>query len=207
MHNTFDTTVLLSRIIKDRHKERVMEALNNIPNNRLKILNEVFLESAEVVQKKTERALKNIQETLKEHCSDKGILLPDAQWEDIHAAIENAKLKANHRDEGFYKLLIDNLSVAKKIDSSPMTVFSPYLGKAVEEYRKKIEDVFGSSMDNLLIVVLDEDLTLRDEIESIISERVPTLCAENRNRDLKIISELFISSKYADENKIDFLFI
>jgi hypothetical protein len=52
-----DTTVVLGRILNDRHGTRSRAVLNEIPNVRIRILFEVYLEAQSVIEKKAELVL------------------------------------------------------------------------------------------------------------------------------------------------------
>jgi len=209
MDNTPDTTVVLGRILNERNSKRAHEALNKIPNARVKILFEVHLETFEVVQKKAAYALFLVQQAFNELATEKNKLPEEIDWKDISEIMTRARKLAKYRSEGFFNCMDDFLEFVKYYVPHPYQSLAMVNDDILRSSKERYKAAFGIiKMDDILIADLTkEEEGLRLVIDELLRKNAPSLCEENRSRDLKIVGQLFACSKKAHESTLNFIVI
>ena len=208
--HTPDTTIILGRILSDRHSARSSAVLNEIPNSRIRILYEVYLETQSVIEKKAEIALWYVQSAFREVSKEKGVDPADLRWDDIPEILKKARSLSHDRNEGFFDSMEDFIDFIKdNMVYHPYDSLSAAYQNIIRSYKEKIRTSFGvQKIDQILVSeeTIEED-ELRNELESVFRKHVPSLVRNKRDRDLKIVCQLFACSKNAHESTFNFIII
>jgi len=208
--HTPDTTIILGRILNDRHGSRSSAVLNEIPNSRIRLLNEVYLETQSVIEKKAEFALSYLQRAFKEVSTEKGIDPADLAWEDVPEILKKARFLAHDRNEGFFDSMEEFIDFVKQnMVYHPYDSLSAAYQNIIRSNKEKIRTIFGvQKIDQILVneETIEED-ELRMEVESLLKGQIPSLSEKERDRDLRIVCQLFACSKKAHESTFNFIII
>ncbi|HNU35370.1 MAG TPA: hypothetical protein PKJ15_02130 [Methanomassiliicoccales archaeon] len=205
-----DTTVVLGRILNDRHGARSRAVLNDIPNSRIRILYEVYLEVQSVIQKKAEIALSYAQQAYREVAKEKGMDPANLSWDDMPEILKKARALAHDRNEGFFDGMDDFIDfIRRNMAYHPYDSLHLAYLSIVRSSNEAIRTTFGVQKIEQILVseeTIEED-EVRNEVESLIRTHVPSLESKKRDRDLKIVCQLFACSKKAHESTFNFIII
>lgn len=208
--HTPDTTVVLGRILNDRLGSRSYTVLNEIPNSRIRILYEVYLETQSVIEKKAEFALFYVQTAFREVSIERNVDPADLTWDDIPEILRKARYLAHNRNEGFFDSMEEFIDfIRRNMVYHPYDSLSAAYSNIIRENKEKIGTSFGvPNVDQILVSeeTIEED-ELRNDVESLIRSQVTSLSECKRERDLKIVCQLFACSKKAHESAFNFIII
>jgi hypothetical protein len=205
-----DSTIVLGRILDDRHGARSSAVLNEIPNSRIRILYEVYQEVQSVIEKKAEFALTYAQKAYIEVAKEKGIDPADLGWDDMPTILKKARLMAHGRNEGFFNSMDDFIDfIRHNMAYRPYDSLQVAYLNMVISNKENIRKTFGVQKIAQILVseeTIEED-EVRNDVESLIRKHVPSLGGKKRDRDLKIICQLFACSKKAHQSTFNFIVI
>ncbi|HQN75633.1 MAG TPA: hypothetical protein PLR51_00445 [Methanomassiliicoccales archaeon] len=205
-----DSTLVLGRILDDRHSARSRAVLNEIPNSRIRILYEVYQEVQSVIEKKAEFALAYTQNAYLEVAKSKGIDPANLGWDDMPEILSKARTLAHGRNEGFFDGMDAFIDfVRQNMAYRPYDSLRLAYLNIVMTNKEKIRTTFGAQKIEQILVsetTVEED-EVRNNVESLIRTNIPSLEGKKRERDLRIICQLFACSKRAHESTFNFIII
>ncbi len=208
--HTPDTTLVLGRILNDRHSARSSAVLNEIPNSRIRILYEVYLETQSVIENKAELALFYVQKAFREVSIEKEIDPAQLTWDDVPEILKKARFLAHDRNEGFFDSMEEFIDFVKQnMVYHPYDSLSAAYHNIIRSNKEMIRTSFGAQKIEQILVseeTIEED-ELRKEVELLIKRQVPSLGEIDRDRDLKIVCQLFACSKKAHQSTFNFIII
>lgn len=204
-----DTTVVLGRILNDRHGTRSKAVLNEILNVRIRILFEVYLEAQSVIEKKAELVLSYVKNAFSEVAAGKGVSPTELTWDDVPSILKKARSSAHTMNDGFFNSLEEFMDFAKSMVLHPYRSLPSVYQKMIETNKDKIMSTFGvDKLEHILVSeeTFEED-EIRNETESFLKKMNPGFSQQNRSRDLRIVCQLIACSKRAHGSTFNFIVI
>lgn len=204
-----DTTVVLGGILNDRHGTRSRAVLNEIPNVRIRILFEVYLEAQSVIEKKAELVLNYVKNAFSDVAASKGVPPTELTWDDVPSILKKARSSAHTMNDGFFNSLEEFMDFAKSMVLQPYRSLPSVYQKIIETNKDKIKSTFGvDKIEHILVSeeTVEED-EIRNETESFLKQMDPVFSQKNRSRDLRIVCQLIACSKRAHGSTFNFIVI